>query len=278
MYINEINYRNIGPIGQLDLVFRRNANGVPVPTIFVGKNGSGKSILLSNIVDAFYEIADKVYQNATQTLGRGHQYYKRISATQIQIGQNYMVAFLRFQQGDEKIEYIYKSGKISFDCFKSTISSTPDKSLDWRDDINYKNVSAQEKVISDVFDKNIVCFFGPNRYMKPGWMGEQYFVQDDVGMYSLESRINSTLKNPITVSNMPELTLQWLCDIITDSRADLVRTENSYSVAYPSINNLHLLSISRSNAEKIMSTILGEDIIFRMGNRSAGGGADLETP
>lgn len=271
MYINEISYRNIGPIGQLDFVFRRNVNGVPVPTIFVGKNGSGKSILLSNIVDAFYEIADKVYENATQTSGRGHQYYKRISATQIQIGQNYMAAFLRFQQGDEKIEYIYKSGKISFDYFKSTIPSTPDKSLDWRDDINYINVSAQEKVISDVFDKNIVCFFGPNRYMKPGWMGEQYFVQDNIGIYSLESRINSTLKNPITVSNMPELTLQWLCNIITDSRADLVRTENSYSVAYPSINDLHLLSISRSNAEKIMSTILGEDIIFRMGNRSAGG-------
>ena len=80
-----------------------------------------------------------------------------------------MTAYLRFQQGDEKIEYIYKSEEISFDYFKSTIPSTPDKSLDWRDDINYKNVSILEKVISDVFDKNIVCFFGPNRYMKPGW-------------------------------------------------------------------------------------------------------------
>lgn len=271
MYINELNYRNIGPISQLDLVFRRNANGVPVPTIFVGKNGSGKSILLSNIVDAFYEIADRVYQNATQGQEGGHYYYKGISPTQIQIGQNYMTAYLQFQQENEKIEYIYKMGEITFDCFKSTLPSTPDKSLDWRDDISYKNVSAPEKVISDVFDKNIICFFGPNRYMKPGWMGEQYFVQDDIGIYSFESRISRTLKNPITVSNMPELTLQWLCDIITDSRADLVRTDNSYSIAYPSINDLHLLSISRSNAEKIMSTILGEDIIFRMENRSAGG-------
>lgn len=271
MYINEISYRNVGPIGQLDLAFRRNVNGVPVPTIFVGKNGSGKSVLLSNIVDAFYEIADKVYRNATQAWGRGHQYYKHISANQIQIGQNYMIAYLRFQQGDEKIEYIFKSGEISFDYFKPTLPFAPDKSLDWRDDINYKNVFALKKVISDIFDKNIICFFDPNRYMKSGWMGDQYFVQDDIGIYSLDSRENSVLKNSITVSNMPELTLQWLCDIITDSRADLVRTGKSYSIVYPSINDLHLLSISRSNAEKIMSTILGEDIIFRMGNRATGG-------
>ena len=59
MYINSLYYENIGPISKLDIEFRKNKNGIPVPLVIVGKNGSGKSILLSNIVDAFYELADK---------------------------------------------------------------------------------------------------------------------------------------------------------------------------------------------------------------------------
>lgn len=270
MYISEMNYRNVGPIGQLDLAFR-NTNGVPVPTIFVGKNGSGKSILLSNIVDAFYEIANKKYQNVSPAWGSGHQYYKRFSPTQIQIDKNYMTAFLRFHQGDEKIEYVYKAGAISFDAFRSMLSTPPQKNLDWGDTISYKNVTIKQELIPDIFDKNIICFFGPDRYMRPEWMGKDYFSQKDIGTYSVESRENSTLKNPITAENMPELILQWLFDIITDSRADLMKNKDSYSIAYPSIQDLALLSISRNNAERIMSVILGEEVIFRMANRSTGG-------
>lgn len=271
MYISELSYRNVGPIGQLDLTFRCNAEGVPIPTIFVGKNGSGKSILLSNIVDAFYEIASKEYKNASLTLDNGRKYYKTISPMQIQIGHSYMTAFLRFQQKNEEFEYIYKSGEISFDSFKSTLHHTPSSYLNWGDANGYKFVSGEKKVISDIFDQNIVCFFGPNRYMKPEWMGENYFKQESIETYSFELRPKGILKNPITATNMPELTLQWLCDIITDSRADLIKVGDSYSITYPSPNNIDLLSISRKNAEQIMSVILGTDVIFRMGNRSAGG-------
>lgn len=270
MYINELNYRNVGPISQLDFVFRRNAEGVPVPTVFVGKNGSGKSILLSNIVDAFYEIANIEYKNVTPSWGLGHQYYKTISDTQIQIGQSYMTAFLRLQQEDEKVEYVYKMGEVSFEDFKSTIHGEPNKSLDWNDTDAYKKVWVKEKIVPDIFDKNIVCYFGPNRYMKPEWMGEKYYNTEDIGTYSVESRQHAILKNSITVENMPELTLQWLCDVITDSRGDLVKTEDSYSVEYPKTDMIDSLSITRKNTERIMSIILGEDVVFRMRNRSAG--------
>lgn len=75
MYIDNLYYENTGPISKLNIKFRKNENGIPVPLIIVGKNGSGKSILLSNIVDALYELADKGYDNATQATNNGHQYY-----------------------------------------------------------------------------------------------------------------------------------------------------------------------------------------------------------
>ncbi len=66
MYIEELHYINVGPIGRADIILLDKIDAKPKPIIFVGKNGSGKSILLSNIVDCFYEIARKKYNNVVQ--------------------------------------------------------------------------------------------------------------------------------------------------------------------------------------------------------------------
>ena len=270
MYINRLYYENIGPISKLDINFRKNENGVPVPLVVVGKNGSGKSILLSNIVDAFYELADKAYDNATEANVNGHQYYKEIASTQIKMGQNHMVAHISFQQTARNIEYLFKAGELTFEKYKEVRGSHIAEQLNWNQETNFKEVIAEEKVVHDIFEKDIICYFGPNRYMKPSWMGNKYFVTHDVDTYSLRPKYNRQLNNPITAVNIPELTLQWLFDVITDSRADLEKNGTGYTITYPSINDLTLLSISRSNAEKIMSEILGENVVFRMGNRSSG--------
>ena len=76
MYLNSLYYQNVGPISNLKFDFKRNSTGVPCPLVIVGQNGSGKSILLSNIVDAFYEFAGIVYNNATEPDLKGYQYVK----------------------------------------------------------------------------------------------------------------------------------------------------------------------------------------------------------
>lgn len=175
MYINNLYYKNIGPISDLKIQFRKNDNGVPIPLVVVGKNGSGKSILLSNIVDAFYELGNKAYNNVTESNGNGYQYYKAISPEQIRIGQNYMVAHLSFQQSNKNFEYLFKSGKLSFDEYVQLQEDAVNQALNWKEEINFKQVTVDKKDVNDIFEKDIVCFFGPSRYMKPSWMGEKYF-------------------------------------------------------------------------------------------------------
>lgn len=270
MYISELKYKNVGPIKDLKISCRKNKKNLPVPLIIVGKNGSGKSILLSNIVDAFYEIANKEYDNATESNMQGHQFYKEIAPIQISLGEKYMVSHIVFEQEDEKIDYIFKSGDVNFDEYKKIATTDLDNRLNWHDKSNFKNVIVKEKIISNIFEKNIVCYFGPNRYMKPIWMGYKYFTTDEVSTYSVRPKYTRVLNNPITATNIAEQTLQWLFDIITDSRADLEKNETGYTIVYPVSQNLDLLSISRKNAERIMSEILGQEIIFRMWNRSSG--------
>lgn len=55
MYLKNIVIKNIGPIEDLSVELPFHESGNPKPIIFVGENGSGKTILQSQIIDAFYE-------------------------------------------------------------------------------------------------------------------------------------------------------------------------------------------------------------------------------
>lgn len=53
MYIEKLAYKNVGPLQDVRIDFSFNNNGAPKPIILVGENGTGKSTILSNIVDSF---------------------------------------------------------------------------------------------------------------------------------------------------------------------------------------------------------------------------------
>lgn len=270
MYIKKLIYKNVGPITSNYIDFRFTEDGRPVPVIIVGENGSGKSMFLSNITDAFYELAGTAYDNARQIDGQGHQYYKAISPEQIKIGRDWLVAYMEFEHNDECLKYIFKSGKLSYSELVEKESITYDSKLDWKELNNAKKVVSDKKLIQNVFNTSIVASFSPMRYEKPYWMGEKYHISHDKITFSHDRQYNGYLYNPISVECDSDTTLRWLFDIIADSRADLTRKrgEEGYTIVYPSVNDIDLLSISRKNAEELMSAILGQSVIFRMGNRS----------
>ena len=68
MYIRRIINKNVGPLLSNDLHFSFDKDGNPKPIILVGKNGSGKSTVISNVVDSLYELAGKFFFNVTQLL------------------------------------------------------------------------------------------------------------------------------------------------------------------------------------------------------------------
>ena len=59
MYLKEIEFQNYGALKAVNYTFQFNPDGTPKPTVFIGKNGSGKTLLLSNIIHSLIEIKRK---------------------------------------------------------------------------------------------------------------------------------------------------------------------------------------------------------------------------
>lgn len=271
MYIDKLFDENIGPIEKISIDFPFKEDGLPKPIIFVGENGSGKSTLLSNIVDSLYSIAAVQFDNAMQNddSGRGHQYYKAISTTEIQIGKNYLFSYIHFKS-EPTIQYIFKSGKLSTEDFKKKIPSCNSIPFSWQPEENFKKAKAEKKDVEKIFETDAVCYFGPDRYEKPMWMGEKYFNFDDTLHPSVQTKWAGVLKNPITIKNVTETNLQWLMDVIVDSRPDVEGHIGDLHVVNIDVPVLLTMRTARENLETILSQIVGKNVYFSLNFRNRG--------
>ena len=264
MYLKRIISENVGPIEKVDIKPSFNDDGSPKPLILVGENGSGKSTLLSNIVDSFYEIASKAFSNVVKPDRLGHVLYKTINPSEIKIGKRFLLSFLEYDIPNT--QYVFKAGKLSMEELKEKIDVN--SSISWNDTDGIKDVNTSEKDAENAFNRDIVCYFGQDRYEKPAWMGKSYFNNEDGCHLALKENWSGILKNPITIKNVTGDSLQWLLDIIADSRADIEFVDDTnINFIHQNVPELKLLLQSRKNVETILSKILGKDVFFLLNRR-----------
>ncbi|ETJ16787.1 MAG: ATP-binding protein [Coprobacillus cateniformis] len=276
MYIKKICNENTGPIERVVIRPEFSASGEPKPILIVGENGSGKSTLISNIVDSFYELANKSYSDAMfdRDNYQGKQYFKAISGTEIRMGQDYMFSSIEFSESEGNIFYSFVSGELEQTDFNEKALIPEGIILTWSNKKHHKDINASNEQVERIFDQNILCYFGPDRYDKPQWMGKSYFNTgyEDYFHPSIEKRFAGEIANPIQEKDRLIKTLQWLLDVIADSRPDIAFSDNGINLEHvEDTNDLKLLGIARKNVETIMSEILGKDIFFGLNYRSVVG-------
>ena len=271
IYINRLIDKNVGPLSDIDIIFPFFDNGNPKPVVFVGENGTGKTTLLSNIVDAFYEMAGKAFSNANYSDGRnGHQFFKAIMPIEIHTGASFLYSYISFL-GPNTPKYVFKAGNVSVDDVKKQTGDNG-LSISWKENENKKITTADKETILKIWEQNVLCYVGPNRYEKPVWMGDKYFQTDDFLHPSVTTNVERQLKNPIEVKNVTSNNLQWLLDVIADSRADIDGDLHSMRLApTTNANEMFLLKQARRNLETILSKILCDDVYFQLNYRNTGG-------
>lgn len=69
MYLRSIHIRNNGPVRSLDLHLDLADEGTPITYVLLGRNGSGKTNVLSLVADALFEGAAEAFQDIVPSTG-----------------------------------------------------------------------------------------------------------------------------------------------------------------------------------------------------------------
>ena len=272
MYISEICNENTGPLEKVVIRPELTKEGLPKPIVLVGENGSGKSTLISNVVDAFYELASVGFRDAMHPNSnyQGKQYFKALTPKEMHIGSTYMFSHIGFANGDKVIHYNFVGGELSLDEYKKRVGIEQSIKIPWSENTFHKSVTIEKNDSESIFTNNVLCYFGPERYEKPIWMGKSYYdtSMEESQHPSVANRNNGEIANSIEEKERNAKTLQWLLDVIADSRPDIQFANESIKIVHVGVVELNSLWIARKNVEKIMSEILGKEVFFGLNFRS----------
>lgn len=108
MYIRKIQVKNYGAIKSVDYTLPFNEEGNPIPVILVGKNGTGKTLLLSNILHSLIEIKRKFYNRISEV--SDNNYYRVGSKMYIKDNENF--SYFKIEFDDAYIIDLMRAGII----------------------------------------------------------------------------------------------------------------------------------------------------------------------
>lgn len=216
MYLKNIAIKNIGPIDEFVVELPFNEDGSPKPVIFVGENGSGKTILQSQIVDSFYEIGSNLFEDVGKQKGLGRSYYKISGGLNLQTGKGKGFSALIFTDDEKnKIEYFDKIGDVKKE---DIIEFLPDFSLSPNDkNDNQKittsiNDSQKEKLQNEWLTG--AHFYQPAyRYEEPFWKNDPFF---DYQRFEDKKRFSNQLRKEIEIISATKDNKSFLLDLVLD--------------------------------------------------------------
>ena len=224
MFAKRIQLINYGPIDRLDISFPFDGDS-PKPIVLVGENGSGKSILLSHIVNGLllaqgiaYPETREVEENKVYKLR--HDYY-------IRSGSNYYISRVDFESGLYVEEFRSKIPKKDF-AEAPEICSTPDVGDFWkklksadRDYLSGEIFHKEDKVKSSL-SKNVVLYFPPNRFEEPAWLNQENLLAKAQYM-ALKNLQGYTSRRIVNYSPLRS-NQNWLFELVYDRNAFELQT------------------------------------------------------
>ncbi|WP_142785919.1 AAA family ATPase [Changchengzhania lutea] len=110
MYIKNLKFQNYGPISNLDIQPKFKENGNPKPIVFIGKNGSGKTLLLGNILDGLIELKRQKFKDLLEV--EQNRYLKVGKKDYIKYGEDYSNIEIIFEDDEKTANYVDLMSRI----------------------------------------------------------------------------------------------------------------------------------------------------------------------
>jgi len=213
MYFKHITLRNVGPIEKINYDFQFSNDGNPKPLILVGTNGSGKSIILSYLLNSLMAAQQVAFDDAEVEEGK---VYKLRSPQYIKNGSTYCYARVNFgpdfscyewQLPYSREDYVEKFGTPEID---SSFGEIPLHEAS----IFNTNFFNNPVEVSKQFRSNCVLYFPANRFEQPAWLNEQNL--NATAEFVERKRINRASNRWIIQQSPLTVSKNWLMDIMLD--------------------------------------------------------------
>jgi len=274
MYLKTCWIENAGPIDHLHLIFPFNSTGAPKPLILVGRNGSGKSIMLSMIVDALILFAQTAYYDILKgNDGIRMPLFRFLGTINQRINSEFGFAALKFDHNEKSFYYVEKTGELEYSSYIAKLpkefgglsSISP-----WETTEDCKRYTEAEKDFEEIFRGSSICFFPASRKETPHWL--------NTGSLGIESQLapddnfQGYLRKPIFVESSGEENKRWLLDVFLDSLIDCEIPETDHTAERMDVQLIDggskiysekidlesklLLKQSRKNMEIVLKKIL----------------------
>ncbi|MEV0107201.1 ATP-binding protein [Nocardia sp. NPDC050799] len=222
LYLHELIIRNNGPIEKLGLNFAFTESTGPIPHIFVGRNGTGKTNLLSLIGDALMEGANNAYQDVLRRTARGRDYFRVLGGKTITYGADGSYSIFRFEHKENEYFYHEATAEIDRELARSEVSETLLKGANWKEGEPSKRFRIATKEAREIYGSGVYALFPSSRSEDPFWLNKGSLVEES---YEDRDRFSSNLDRPLFVEQGVESFTQWLLGVITESRLDVTNVD-----------------------------------------------------
>lgn len=272
MYLEKIIFDNRAPFKHLEIDFR--SSGVNVLTAI---NGKGKTSILSHIADAFYELARPVYPQEFK--GKENKLYRISSPLYNMTSNKPSIVYLRFKNGEGYSDYIDVRGNCTKEQYENAININ-DKidynrfqtELERQDFSKYWNIQNKD-IKKHLFEQNVLTYFPSYRFELPAYLNDTY---SNPIKYSIDSKFNGYLPNPIEVISDINSFSNWLLDVLLD-----MKLHEQISFRKDDNNNVHPVTVPAQesmvlhNLNSILSNTLSSKrysgrVRFGIGKRNGG--------
>ena len=226
MYARRIQITNYGPIGHLDISFPFDDEDKPKPVVLVGENGSGKSILLSHIVNGLVEAKNKAYPLSSEI--EAGTAFKVRTGSYIKSGSDAYFARVDFDDKMYTSEIQASRQKQAYDGVPPGLIAQDAANLWDKVEPHESGMqgvllpqpslapsSSNVGVYSGLFTSRCVLYFPANRFDEPAWLNLIRFNAETKFSPSNE-RIAGTTTRKVVVSSMLSDLREWVLDALLD--------------------------------------------------------------
>lgn len=237
MFLKKIEIENTGPIDYLSVEFAVTDAGSIKPLVIVGENGTGKTILLSYLVNTLITAKQAAFDDTEVEHGRVYKYRspqyittgKHYSYGRVEFGDGYYVEEWQLDTQRSRFEEAY-----SFSSVRSSWSSIPE----YEASHFHSTLPHDGQAAKDLFDKQCCLYFPVNRFEEPAWLNIDNLKER--ATYT-EIRHVNRLSNRGVVSTSPlKANRNWLLDLIFDRQAFEISTT---SIAVPIGQDQQLINL-----------------------------------